>query len=214
MSKEGILPSPGKEVVKKDFTDIVGGGSEGLMTLRYIGNCQGEKCMIAHICSVWNKTGNEDIGELMSRECPVEKLFMDGVEGPLLTALGSMPDDDEVRSMRIGMHVVPLYQMLFKMYLLQMSLGSLVSQNKQGTIQMHPVLKEIRETLKTIGYELDRMGWQYKQLHPEILRVLRDNAVLTKKYGIVFEGGEDGVGVKMVSQANYYDVMASGGDEV
>jgi hypothetical protein len=56
---------------------------------------------------------------------------------------------DEVMTFKLGVQIVPLYMQLCRLQLLEMSITSVMVPTPQGE-KIHPVYKEIRETLKTI----------------------------------------------------------------
>ena len=51
---------------------------------------------------------------------------------------------------QIGMHIIPLYKILCKMKIEEVGVRSVVSLTDRGSFQVHPIYKEIRETIKTI----------------------------------------------------------------
>jgi hypothetical protein len=65
---------------------------------------------------------------------------------------------DEGSLFKIGMHLMPLYSYLCKLKIVEASLNGVINTTSKGIIQIHPIYKEIRETLKAImmvGRDLD-----------------------------------------------------------
>lgn len=57
---------------------------------------------------------------------------------------------DEAMLFKIGMELVPLYVHLSRLQIVELSLRTPISLTDKGNPSIHPVYKEIRETLKTI----------------------------------------------------------------
>lgn len=58
---------------------------------------------------------------------------------------------DEAVLYKIGMQIVPLYSQLMKMQMIELSLTTPMIWSAKGQLMIHPVYKEIRDTLKTIA---------------------------------------------------------------
>ena len=52
---------------------------------------------------------------------------------------------------KIGMQIVPLYSMLCRQKIVEKSVMNLAYEDAKGVTRIHPIYKEIRETLKTIA---------------------------------------------------------------
>lgn len=79
-------------------------------------------------------------------KCAVQMQYV----GALYKAiLGTYKWLDEAMLFKIGMEVIPLYVHLSKLQITELSLTTPVVESKKG-VGIHPVYKEIRETLKTI----------------------------------------------------------------
>ena len=52
---------------------------------------------------------------------------------------------------KIGMQIVPLYSMLCRQKIVEKSVMNLAYEDNKGVTRIHPIYKEIRETLKTIA---------------------------------------------------------------
>lgn len=84
-------------------------------------------------------------------KCSVQVAYLDALYECIFT---SYPYLDNVALFKIGMQVVPLYLHLAKMQLFEMSLGEatdpMVFHTEKGEPKIHPIYKEIRETMKAI----------------------------------------------------------------
>jgi len=95
------------------------------------------------ICPVADKCRYPQQGK-----CSVQVQYLD----QLYTALQkSYKYVEDVILFKIGMHVVPLYVQLMKLQMIELSLETPVVVNDKGTHSIHPVFREIRDTLKTIA---------------------------------------------------------------
>jgi len=102
-----------------------------------IQNCKDNECMVSDRCS-YDKKG----------KC--------GVQVDYLTTLTQVIMDrykflDEMALFKIGMHIVPLYSQLCRMKILEMSLNDIEIIDNKGRIMIHPVYKEIKNTLVVIS---------------------------------------------------------------
>jgi hypothetical protein len=70
---------------------------------------------------------------------------------------------DDLQYFKIGTQIIPLYSHLFRLKLLELSLKEIVYVNPKGVKFIHPVYKEIRQTLSTI-----HLMWKDLGVTPEI----------------------------------------------
>lgn len=70
---------------------------------------------------------------------------------------------DEMQYFKIGMHIIPLYSHLLRLKLVEMSLTTIACENNKGMKFIHPVYKEIRQTLGTI-----HLMWKDLGMNPGI----------------------------------------------
>jgi hypothetical protein len=66
---------------------------------------------------------------------------------------------DEADMFRIGMNLVPLYSSLCRMKIVEKSIGSLTYEDAKGRVIIHPIYKEMRETMKVIQSLWREMGF-------------------------------------------------------
>ena len=98
--------------------------------------CSPETCPVTEMCR-YIKRG----------KCAVQMNYLKALYGAIL---GTYRYLDDVMLFKIGMQVIPLYVMLVKMQMVELSLDSPVYVTEKGAILPHPIFKEIRETLKAI----------------------------------------------------------------
>ncbi len=70
---------------------------------------------------------------------------------------------DDIQYFKIGMQIIPLYSHLLRLKLLEMSITDVVYENSKGIKFIHPVYKEIRQTLSTI-----HLMWKDLEINPGI----------------------------------------------
>lgn len=93
-------------------------------------------CPVNHLCS-YIKRG----------KCAVQVKYLEALYGSIL---GTYSYLDEPMLFKIGMQLIPLYVQLVKLQIVELSLHGPTYLTDKGTILIHPIYKEIRETLKTI----------------------------------------------------------------
>ncbi len=80
-------------------------------------------------------------------KCAVQVKYLESLYSSILSSYSYL---DEAMLWKIGMQIVPLYLQLVKLQIIELSLGSPVYNSEKGTVLVHPVYREIRETLKVI----------------------------------------------------------------
>ena len=93
-------------------------------------------CPVNHLCS-YIKRG----------KCAVQVKYLEALYSSML---GTYHYLDEPMLFKIGMQIIPLYVQLVKLQIVELSLHSPTYLSDKGTILVHPIYKEIRETLKCI----------------------------------------------------------------
>jgi hypothetical protein len=93
-------------------------------------------CPVNHLCS-YIKRG----------KCAVQVKYLESLYSSIL---GTYHYLDEAMLFKIGMQIIPLYIQLVKLQIVELSLGSPTYVTDKGTVIVHPIYKEIRETMKTI----------------------------------------------------------------
>jgi hypothetical protein len=98
--------------------------------------CSPETCPAVDLC-----------GYIHRGKCAVQMNYLRALYGAIL---GTYTRLDDVMLFKIGMQIIPLYVMLVRMQITELSLDSPIYTSEKGTILPHPIYKEIRETLKAI----------------------------------------------------------------
>ena len=93
-------------------------------------------CPVSHLCS-YIKRG----------KCAVQVKYLEALYS---SVLGTYSYLDEAMLFKIGMQIIPLYVQLVKLQIVELSLHTPVYETDKGAVMIHPVYKEIRETLKAI----------------------------------------------------------------
>lgn len=106
-----------------------------------------EDCLICDTCTVKKE-----------EKCAVMRDYISNVLNSAITVHGSYLNEKDMVS--IGMLIIPLYSQLFKLKIMEKSLGmkDMLRFNKQGTWSMHPVYREIRDCVKSIESMWNRVG--------------------------------------------------------
>lgn len=94
------------------------------------------RCPVADICTYIKKG-----------KCAVQVKYLESLYSSIL---GTYTYLDEPMLFKIGMQIIPLYLQLVKLQIVELSLRHPTYTSDKGTIMVHPIFKEIRETLKTI----------------------------------------------------------------
>ncbi len=107
--------------------------------------CRGESCVAASLCP------NCDA----STECSIQASFLKSLSSILQRNF--MGKVSEVQLFGFGMHLMPLYRNLCSLYIEEAAVTAVTSTAK-GFLKIHPVYKEIRDTILIIGKEWNRLG--------------------------------------------------------
>jgi hypothetical protein len=114
------------------------GANDGKAVIAWssIADCLGDRCRIEELCA-YDKRG----------KCTVQVQFL---QVTLEMLRSTNPKLEEDQAWRIGMHLLPLYKTLCKLYMDELAVCHPTYTTEKGTRQSHPVYKEIRDTLKMI----------------------------------------------------------------
>jgi hypothetical protein len=109
-----------------------------------------------------------DVGELCRhQDCPAinkchyEENIDEGGECKVMhnymrsAALTVYENEKKMTSMQryqVGMHIIPLYRILCKLKIAELGVVNIVNHTDRGTMQINPLYKEIRETIKMIDF--------------------------------------------------------------
>jgi hypothetical protein len=93
-------------------------------------------CPVTHLC-----------GYIKRGKCAVQVKYLEALYS---SVLGTYSYLDEAMLFKIGMQIIPLYVQLVKLQIVELSLHSPIYTTDKGAIMVHPVYKEVRETMKAI----------------------------------------------------------------
>jgi len=102
-------------------------------------DCKGERCVIEEKCH-YQKTGR----------CTLQFKYVSNIIQGLVEEMETVGAITPSIMNTIGLHIVPLYGHLVKFKILELGLDSPSYFTEKGGIKIHPVYKEIRETLRSI----------------------------------------------------------------
>jgi hypothetical protein len=102
-----------------------------------IRECTRDECPVVDQCKY-----------IHSGRCSVQVQYVESLYKAILSTYSYL---DETMLFKIGMEVIPLYTHLVRLQIIELSLTTPMTESAKGTAMVHPVYKEIRETLKTIG---------------------------------------------------------------
>jgi hypothetical protein len=119
-------------------SDLEKGSVDGKMLFAWdsIQNCTGKKCIIVDRCE-----------HLKKGKCALQLSYIMALSKSIFSKYRFM---DEVSLFKVGMHLVPLYSQLCRLKMLELSIENLEVVDSKGRISIHPVHKQIRETIMVI----------------------------------------------------------------
>jgi hypothetical protein len=120
--------------------------------LRYIAidpaqMCIVERCPVFDLC-VYSKNSRE--------RCEVEIRYLDAVMKSLADMIGK--DITQAVQNKITLHLLPLFQQLVRFQIEAYGVHNVLHTTPRGSIMVHPIFKEIRETIKAIENTQKSMG--------------------------------------------------------
>lgn len=138
--------------VKLGKMDIVKGIAKGGV-VNYawdvVQKCSGVDCPAATTCPYIGDLTTED-------ECKVMKRYMRSVS--LVMYEAQRKEITSAQRYQIGMHVIPLYKTLCKMKIAELGVQDVTIITPRGTLQIHPIYKEMREIIKVIDQVWKSIG--------------------------------------------------------
>jgi len=137
--------------VKLGKMDIVKGVKHGMVNYAWdvVQKCQGVDCPAHEMCPYIEVLAVED-------ECKVMKRYMRSVS--LVMYEAQSKNITAAQRYQIGMHIIPLYKTLCKMKIAELGIGSVTQMTSRGTLQIHPIYKEMREIIKVIDQVWKSIG--------------------------------------------------------
>lgn len=110
--------------------------------------CRHHDCPLIHIC---DPPDNTDL-------CIVQKKYLRGVALAIGESYIDQMIEDQTLSFRIGSELFPLYKMLVKLKMAELTVLDPVIDGLKVGPRVHPVFKEIRETISTIDRTYAKLG--------------------------------------------------------
>ena len=110
--------------------------------------CGGKKCPIFERCEARNE----------KETCQLHKSYLESIFKSALDMLGVGITTRE--AVRLGMHIIPLYSILFELKLAVTAVSSVYIVGAKGGIGINPIYREIREQIKCIDDMWSKLGYR------------------------------------------------------
>lgn len=115
-----------------------------------IQECNPLECPIGTVCSYVTKSSLRGL-------CALQTEYLQAFTSTIFETYRYL---DQADTFRIGMHLVPLYSQLCRQKIVEKGVKQLAYQDAKGVTRIHPIYKEMRETMKTITTIWRDMGFQ------------------------------------------------------
>lgn len=116
-----------------------------MIALDAVRECVGEECPVYDQCP-YTKNG----------KCTVERGYLEAVMNSLYEMVGR--DMNQELLNKITLHLLPLFHQLVRFQIFAYSVSEVCYTTARGLLKMHPVFKEIRETIRAIEATQKSMG--------------------------------------------------------
>lgn len=116
---------------------IISNGKE-LIAWDCIQECDLEVCPIAETCIYQNSN---------KEKCGIQIAYLNSLTNMIFSSYRYLGQDI---LFKVGMQLIPLYSQLCRQKIVEKSLKSITYHDNKGVLRIHPIYKEIRETLKVI----------------------------------------------------------------
>ena len=126
-------------------------------------------------------------------KCPVAIQYLKAITTVIHLELRSKMN--QIQLMKVGLHLMPLYAIMSRLLIEEMGVKQVSTQNVARTVRVHPVFKEIRDTMSAIDKAWASIG-------------LNTPGVGSGGFGSTKSGREDGHNPN--GQTSYYDKMKAG----
>jgi len=117
-----------------------------LVSWDYIDPCKGDKC------PAFDRCNSDKYGK-----CGIHVLFLDSFV-TTFKGITERKNTDRSVAYRVGMHLIPLYRTLWKLYILELGVEEMILVNNKGGFSIHPVYDAINKTLDYIEKMWLKMG--------------------------------------------------------
>jgi len=135
---------------------VTRGGNSGLTEFYAINECTLDQCPIHLHCR----------HKKVRRQCQIQVKYLRAMSDIIL-GNATLESFSPVQLMKIGFHLQPLYRALCRLKMEELSLRRPTQLTNTGTRAMHPVYREIRETIKVITTVLKDLGIDDKKVKKE-----------------------------------------------
>jgi hypothetical protein len=136
--------------------------------------CQGDQCPAACECDYINS-------ELLKNRCSIMYYYLKYIYTIIYRNFEEM---DEHQTYMVGMHLLPMYRMLCRLKIEEIGVKNLVTLGSKGALQMNPLYREMRDTIKAV-----MRLWKELELVPK--RSGRPAMPSSDPFDIVPKHGED-----------------------
>jgi len=125
----------------KDHTD-----TKQIVTWETVKPCRGERCPAFEMCEY-------NAGQ---RKCRVESVYLRAVASIIYRNYISVLDEPTL--MRVGMHLMPIYQNLCRLKIAEVGIANMVETDAKGKSTISPIYKEMREHIKLLEQTWRSLG--------------------------------------------------------
>lgn len=115
----------------------------------HVPDCRGVNCPAYRPCH-W--TSKDTVGS----KCYVIMTYLRSITNRIFREVGC--DITQIQKSRVGLELIPLYRLLIRLKIEELGVGSLSYTTPKGMIAIHPIVKEIRETIKAIEGVMAAIG--------------------------------------------------------
>jgi hypothetical protein len=136
MFKDGFMEDGTLTIGTLDVSKGIIREGVSLVGWESIDDCKGDECYAAFRCD-----------QPKNGKCAVQVKYIQEVCNMVFKNYGYL---DEKGWFKIGMHLLPLYSQLCKMKIIESGIKDMACVNNKGGIYIHPIYKEIRDTIKCI----------------------------------------------------------------
>lgn len=110
--------------------------------------CNGKRCPINKRCACLKK----------NEICQLQQSYLNSIFEAAMDMLGIGITTRE--AVRLGMHIIPLYSILFELKIAQAAGGSVYTLGKNGGLGINPIFREIREQIRCIDDMWSKLGYR------------------------------------------------------
>ena len=115
------------------------GNTKQILSWETVKPCRGERCGAYDLCEYLSRN-------IPGSKCKVETIYLKAIASVIYRNFNTVMDEPTM--MRVGMHLMPIYQNLCRMKIIEAGVVVAVDEDARGKLGLHPVYKEMRETIK------------------------------------------------------------------